>query len=33
MRRTAESYPTVRPDRVDISKEAFMSESPLSRYA
>ena len=33
MRPTSKSYPTVRADRVDISKETFMSESPLSRYA
>jgi hypothetical protein len=33
MRRTSESYPTVRRERGDLNKEVFMSESPLSRYA
>jgi hypothetical protein len=33
MRRTSDSYPTVRPERGDLNKEVFMSESPLSRYA
>jgi hypothetical protein len=33
MRRTSKSYPTVRPERGNVSKEAFMSESPLNRNA
>jgi hypothetical protein len=33
MRPTSKSYPTVRGDRVGVSKEVTMSESPLSRYA
>jgi hypothetical protein len=33
MRRTSKSYPTVRPERGDVSTEAFMSESPLNRNA
>lgn len=33
MRRTSKSYPTVRPERGNVSTEAFMSESPLNRNA
>jgi hypothetical protein len=33
MRGTSKSYPTVRADRLDVSKEVTMSESPLSKYA
>jgi hypothetical protein len=33
MRRTSKSYPTTPPERGDVSKEVFVSESPLSRYA